>query len=416
MTPISTHPEPRCNRVHTLARGALVTAVAALGFVLSGCQDEATSPQPVEPDAQLAVATQVLAFRQVSTGNLHSCGVTTDDRAYCWGYNGWGQLGDGTRTTQRTVPTPVAGGLRFRQVSASVAHSCGITTEDKAYCWGDNDDGELGDGTRVSRLAPVAVAATRRFRQISAGGSHTCAVDLFNRAFCWGAGGAGQLGDGTNTRRLFPAKVSQGELAFSRISAGSQFTCAVTTSNRAYCWGWNANGQLGDRTKIPRPIPTAVFGGLSFRQVSAAINHTCGVTTGDLAYCWGSNFNRELGDGSDWPRKLRPAAVAGGLRFNSVTASADFSCGLGKDRLAYCWGANGFGRLGTGDNNSYPTPRAVQGGRQYINLDAGSFHVCAVASTNSAYCWGYNQYGQLGDGNGGDGVSSPSPSAVAAPM
>jgi alpha-tubulin suppressor-like RCC1 family protein len=408
---------PRCRRVHTLAHGALASAAAALAFVLSGCQDEVTSPQPAEHGPQLATAAQAaLAFRQVSTGHLHSCGVTTDDRAYCWGYNGWGQLGDGTRTTQRTVPTPVAGGLRFRQVSAAVAHSCGITTENKAYCWGDNDDGELGDGTRVNRLAPVAVAATRRFRQISAGGGHTCAVDLSDLAFCWGQASAGQIGDGTTTRRLFPRRVSQGELAFSRISAGSQYTCAVTTTNRAYCWGWNSNGQLGDRTKIARTVPTAVFGGLSFRQVTAAINHTCGVTTGDVAYCWGSNFSRELGDGSDWPRKLRPAAVAGDLRFNSVIAGADFSCGLGKNRLVYCWGANGFGRLGTGDDNSYPTPRAVQGGREYINLDAGTFHACAVAaSTNSAYCWGYNQYGQLGDGNGGDGVSSPSPVEVAAP-
>jgi alpha-tubulin suppressor-like RCC1 family protein len=177
----------------------------------------------------------------------------------------------------------------------------------------------------------------------------------------------------------------------------------------------NSNGQLGDRTKTWRSVPTAVFGGLSFRQVSASINHTCGVTTGDVAYCWGSNFRRELGDGSDWPRKLRPAAVLGGRRFSSVIAGAGFSCGVGTNQRAYCWGDNGFGRLGTGDGTNHPTPAAVQGDRQFVGLDAGTFHTCAVTPTNRAFCWGYNQYGQLGDGNGGDGVTSPTPVPVAGP-
>jgi alpha-tubulin suppressor-like RCC1 family protein len=389
--------------------------VAALAVVLSGCQDEATSPQPAEPGAQLAVATQAaLSFRQVSMGHLYSCGVTTDDRAYCWGYNGAGQLGDGT-TTERTRPTAVAGGLRFRQVSASLSHTCGLTTDDRAYCWGSNQDGELGDGTTLARSTPVAVLAGQRYRQITAGGSHTCAVNRYDRAFCWGAGGGGQLGDGTNTSRRTPVRIQHGELRFSRISAGAQYTCAVTTTNRAYCWGVNSNGQLGDRTKTWRSAPTAVFGGLSFRQVSASTNHTCGVTTDDLAYCWGANFSRELGDGSDWPRKLRPAAVLGGLRFSAVSAGGGYSCGLGTNQRAYCWGANGFGRLGTGDNNSYPTPEPVEGDHRFVDLDTGTFHACAVTTGAGGFCWGDNRHGQLGDGNGGDGVTSPSPVAVAGP-
>jgi alpha-tubulin suppressor-like RCC1 family protein len=392
-------------------RSAPTSAFAALAFIVSGCQDEVTSPAPAEPAAELAAAAAQapLAFRQISATHLNTCGVTTDDRAYCWGYNGAGQLGDGT-TTNRTRPTPVAGGLRFREVSTAITHSCGLTTDGRAYCWGSNRDGQLGDGTMTPRLTPVAVAGGRRFRQVSAGGSHTCAVNPFDRAFCWGAGGAGQLGDGTDTARPTPVRVRDGGLRFRQISAGSQYTCAATTGNRAYCWGVNSQGQLGDRTRTWRSLPTAVFGGFSFRQVSASVQHTCAVTSDDRAYCWGWNGSGQLGDGSDWPRRLQPAAVVGGRRFSTVAAGAGFTCALGTNQRAYCWGS----RLGADDGND-PTPTAVQGGHQFAGLDAGTYHACAVTPGNRAYCWGSNEYGQLGDGNSGSGVSSTTPVAVAGP-
>ena len=395
-------------------RSATTSAFAALAFVVSGCQDEVTSPAPSEPAAELAATASqaALAFRQISTAHLHTCAVTTDDRAYCWGHNAGGQLGDGT-TTQRTRPTAVAGGLRFREVTTAITHSCGLTTEGRAYCWGSNDSGQLGDGTTTPRPTPVAVAGGRRFRQVSAGSNHTCAVNSSGRVFCWGSGGGGELGDGTNTSRLTPVRVADGGLLFRQISAGSQYTCAVTTGNRAYCWGVNSQGQLGDRTRTWRSVPTAVFGGLSFRQVDAKTIHTCAVTTDDRAYCWGSNRGGELGDESDWPRRLRPVAVHGGRRFSTVAAGGGFTCGLGTNQRAYCWGANGFGRLGTGDDDNHPTPTAVQGGHQFAGLDAGTFHGCAVTPGNRAYCWGDNRHGQLGDGNGGEGAFSPTPVPVA---
>lgn len=398
-------------------RSAATSVLVALGFIVSACQDEITSPVPAEPAAELAAtaAQAALSFRQVSTGHVHNCGVTTDDRAYCWGQNSSGQLGNGTISASNR-PTAVDGGHRFRQVSTGLAHSCGVATDDRVYCWGLNGSGQLGDGTTTERRAPVAVAGGMRFRQVSAGWFHTCAVNPFNRVFCWGEGGGGQLGDGTETSRFTPVRVRHGELLFRQVSAGSQYTCATTTGNRAYCWGVNSEGQLGDRSRTWRSVPTAVFGGFSFRQVSAYVDHTCAVTTDDRAYCWGSNRNRELGDGTDWPRRLKPAAVLGGHRFNTVTPGADFTCGLRTDQRAYCWGDNGAGRLGTGDGQNHPTPAPVAGGHQFTGLDAGTFHGCAVTPGNRGYCWGDNSYGQLGDGTGGEfGQLSPTPVAVAEP-
>ena len=139
-------------------------AGAVLGGVSCG-GDETTgpaAPDEVEP-VLLTAATPALAFYQVSGGGLHTCGITTANRMYCWGTNNHGQLGDGSKTT-RLKPFPVAGTLRFRQVSAGDLHTCGVTTDYRAYCWGQNS-GKLGDGTTTERLRPVAVAGGRRFRQ-----------------------------------------------------------------------------------------------------------------------------------------------------------------------------------------------------------------------------------------------------------
>jgi alpha-tubulin suppressor-like RCC1 family protein len=159
----------------------------------------------------------MLSFRQVSAGAYHTCGVTTDDRAYCWGSNFSGELGDGTNSGPEscsnqpcsTRPVPVLGGLLFRQIDAGVAHTCAVTaTDDRAYCWGINFSGELGDGTTTRHFTPVAVAGTRRFDHVNAGLYHTCGVTLAGRGFCRGANAVGQLGDGTTTDRSTPTAVA----------------------------------------------------------------------------------------------------------------------------------------------------------------------------------------------------------------
>jgi alpha-tubulin suppressor-like RCC1 family protein len=180
----------------------------------------------------------------------------------------------------------VADGHPPRQVSPSGLHTCGVTPFDVLFCWGDNSRGQLGDSTTANRLTPVRVRASGlRFRQVTGGSEYTCGVTPDNRAYCWGRNDHGRLGTGTfNQPSLTPTKV-KGGIRFRAVTAGLFNTCGVTPENLAYCWGWGAF--LGDGTTTDRRLPVPVVGGLFFRQVDVGEQHTCGVTTGNRAYCWG---------------------------------------------------------------------------------------------------------------------------------
>jgi alpha-tubulin suppressor-like RCC1 family protein len=218
------------------------------------------------------------------------------------------------------MPVAVTGGLRFRKVTVGLRQSCGVTVTDRAYCWGGDSSGEIGDGSAHGtcmfsggelpcRKSPTLVAGGYRFRQLDAGDGFTCGVTTDNRALCWGDGSNGQRGYGGRSTAFSPRPVSGG-LQFRSVSAGQDRSCGVTTANRAYCWGENSWGGLGDGTTTRRLTPTAVAGGLSFSEVSAGGDHTCGTTPGKVAYCWGYNGEGELGDGTT-TRRLKPRAVVG---------------------------------------------------------------------------------------------------------
>jgi alpha-tubulin suppressor-like RCC1 family protein len=408
-------PHLGCSPCRSIPRPALILAVG-LGFAL-GCSEDAQSPTGPETVPALADRpAHGLSFRQVSAGRFHTCGVTSGHLAYCWGQNFNGELGDGTTRNDRLTPVAVAGGLRFREVRAGNQHTCGVTTENVAYCWGSNLRGQLGDGTTTDRPIPVAVAGGLRFREVSAS-VMTCGVTTRSVAYCWGANGAGMLGDGTTIDRLTPVAVAGG-LRFRQLSttAASVHTCGVTTGDLAYCWGFNRNGQLGDGTTTDRSTPVAVAGGLQFRQVSAGGDHTCGVARGNIAYCWGDNQSGQLGDGTtiEYPgSRPTPVAVAGGLRFREVTVGDSHTCGVATGKVAYCWGNDFNFQLGTPTPGDGLTPVAVAGGLRFHQLSAGGDHTCGVATGNVAYCWGTNFSGELGNGTTNP---SRSPGAVAGTM
>jgi alpha-tubulin suppressor-like RCC1 family protein len=385
---------------HPTTPARCLTVLLALLLSATACQDD---PFPSGPEAPPARVTEALtasaapAFVQVSPGGAHTCGLTAAGVIWCWGNNATGQLGDGT-TTNRLTPVVVrAGALRFHHVTAADYHTCALTTDARAYCWGDNSYGQLGlGGPTTRRLRPSPVSGGLTFRQLSAGGlGHTCGVTSTGRAYCWGNNQFGQLGDGTETDRSAPTPVAS-TLAFSEVLPGANFTCGTTTGGTAWCWGYNAFGQLGDGTTAPRLTPVRVLGGLTFRHVSAG-DHTCGVTTASRAYCWGSNFNGELGDGTTTERH-QPRAVAGGLTFTGVAAAGSTSCGITPGGRVYCWGNNFYGRVGDGTTTNRLTPTATAGNHLFERVNNGGVHACAVTSDGRTFCWGGNYAGQLGDG------------------
>ncbi|CAN5896529.1 hypothetical protein BH24GEM1_BH24GEM1_01920 [soil metagenome] len=390
-----------------------------------GCQEQSDAPTAPGLDPAMAVSALAVTFSQVNAGGTHSCALVADGRAFCWGSNSNGQLGDGT-LTRRTTPVAVAGRLRFAQISAGARHTCAVTTDNRAYCWGDNGSGRLGEGGGVDRWTPTAVAGGRKFVNVRAGYNHTCAVTPAGAGFCWGSNGRGQLGSGPlsgTSSSGVPVRVARG-LEWRRISAGGHFSCGVTTANVAYCWGSNINGQLGTGTQTNHPKPAAVAGGLRFREISTGGGgftdlqqteiyeaHACGVTTDDKAYCWG--WGGAVGDGT-WDTRRSPTAVAGNRRWKQVVAGFVNTCGVTRADVAFCWGGNYYGQIGNGTTSSSLSPARVAGDLRFLGVSVGveGAHSCGRATDQRTYCWGRNSTGQLGDGTVADRAT---PVAVADP-
>jgi alpha-tubulin suppressor-like RCC1 family protein len=240
-------------------------------------------------------------------------------------------------------------------------------------------------------------AAGLVFRQLTTGLDHSCGVTTTNLAYCWGKNTNGQLGDGTKLGKGNPVLV-QGGLHFTQISAGDDHTCAVTGTGNAYCWGLNNVGQLGDGSTMTRTKPVAVKGGLVFRQVRPGSRFTCGATTGDLGYCWGSNGSGQLGIATIESKKLVPTAIFGGFKFRRVIAGGFHACGLTTLGKAYCWGRNVEGQLGINSTVRKLSPKPVVGGLTFTQVVTGGYHTCGVTTDKRAFCWGLNNSGQGGDG------------------
>jgi alpha-tubulin suppressor-like RCC1 family protein len=205
-----------------------------------------------------------LSFRQVTAGGFgvgHTCGLTARGEAQCWGDNERGQLGTGTTdVTPHPSPAPVKGTLTFTGLTAGLGrHTCGSTSAGAAHCWGENTHGALGNGTSTDSSAPVAVAGGVAFAQLMAGGfiGHTCGLASNGAGYCWGENEKGQVGDGSTEDRTQPAAISGG-LTFTGLTAGFRHTCGRTSTGDVYCWGSGGAGQLGNNATVQSAVPVKV--------------------------------------------------------------------------------------------------------------------------------------------------------------
>ncbi len=321
--------------------------------------------------------------------------------------------------TQDSTRIGRADSQTFIAVSAGGWHTCAVTPGGVAYCWGYGRDGELGNGDTAASPVPVLVAGGYHFVTVTAGRFQTCGLTADSAAYCWGGNWRGQLGtDSTGEKctsrkepsrplecSLHPRPVAGGH-HFAALSTGAEHTCGLTGSGDAYCWGYNGAGALGsDAAPVYASVPLAVAGRLRFVSVSAGLNHSCGVTVGGVVYCWGLNKDNQLGNDSI-ERSQGPVAIASDVAFLFVTAGGAHTCAIAADTTAYCWGDFDHGRLGIGasagqrlgDKHHQSSPAPVHGRLTFRSLSAGGVHTCGVTTGGKAYCWGDNLDGRLGTG------------------
>jgi alpha-tubulin suppressor-like RCC1 family protein len=379
--------------VATVSAGGLVTGVGPGSVTLtatSGGQSATTA---------LTVRALIDNGPPVAVGGLHTCALSTEGQAYCWGNNNSGQLGDGT-SEDRLSPVPVSGAVRFVALTGGrgTAFTCGLDASGAAWCWGSNSVGELGDGTTLSRAVPTRVFTDRRFAQLTAGRSHACGIATDGESYCWGFNFYGQLGGNSTANATTPTRV-QSAVRFARIGSGSNHTCAQQVTGETWCWGINDQGQLGNGTTTgssPNPLPVAVSTAQRFVALTSGGFHNCGLTAAGTAYCWGNNNSGQLGDGTTATQST-PVAVPGGP-YAAISAGQFYSCATTGSGSTTCWGSNSLGQLGDGLLTNRLTPTPVSGSLAFLAVYPSVNHSCGMVTTGALQCWGYNSNGQLGDG------------------
>jgi alpha-tubulin suppressor-like RCC1 family protein len=258
---------------------------------------------------------------QIIAGRFHTCALP-EGKAYCWGNNSYGALGNNS-TTNSKVPVAVdtngvLSGLTVNHIAAGLYNTCALA-ESKAYCWGYNRYGELGNNSTTNSSVPVAVDTNGvlnglTISQITVGNEHTCAI-ASGKVYCWGYNRYGGLGTNSTTNSSVPVAVDTNGvlsgLTVSQITAGNEHTCAIA-SGKAYCWGDNSNGELGNNSTSNSSVPVAVdtngvLSGLTVSQITAGYYHTCALASGKV-YCWGYNDYGQLGNNSTTSSSV-PVAV-----------------------------------------------------------------------------------------------------------
>lgn len=304
-----------------------------------------SSPEPVLGD---------YTWAQISAGDWHSCGMTVDQDAYCWGYNADGRCGLGNTKSPILKPELVKGNYKWKFISAGYFYSCGVRRDGALFCWGKNNYGRLGNGkVGGNYTTPQRVGKDVDWVNVLAGGDHTCALKADKSVWCFGNNEEGQLGVGKTPKELpisaVPVKV-QGTYKY--LSNSSKFACAIKTDGTGVCWGSNAWGNLGIGKNGSYAIkPTKIKSSGLWRQLSCGQFVGCGIKSDNTGWCWGAGYLT--------PLKFKPDG------WITMTAGDWNGSGVNANGTAYSWWENEWGEGGVGYTGYLKKPTEVVGGTKW---------------------------------------------------
>lgn len=318
-----------------------------------------------------------LKSQQVVGGEAHSLALTTSGKVWGWGDNYFGQLGLGTTTRHYTLPTQVSSLTDISQIAAGSHHSLALQSNGTVWAWGDNASGQLGNGTLVASNVPVQVSGLSGVIQISAGESYSLALKLDGTVWAWGNNDYGQLGNETNTNSNVPVQTNISNAI--QISGGGYHALALRSDSTVWAWGYNYYGQLGNGTNIDSNTPIQTNIG-NATQVAAGGVHSLVLKPDRTVWAWGYNGDSELGDGTNNDSNL-PVQVSKLTGVASITTGSYHSLALKNDETVWAWGANYKGELGNGTTDNSSVPLFVTQDKTVISV--GGYHSLALNTARS---------------------------------